>query len=150
MVTIDDVVDRALVYQGAPYTWRGKGVYLWSPSGLVLHAFGEPVFDCSGLVTVALRDAGGPDWRATRNAESMRQAFPSCDPWEFGALRLYGTPAKATHVAFALHRGLVLEAAGGDSTTTSPTEARRRRHAAVRVNRDRRPDFLGAVRLVVP
>lgn len=147
-MTIQDFIDAALAYQGAPYVWCGKGHQLWSTVGLVSHSWHFPVFDCSGLVGTAIRDAGGPDWRATRSAETYRkECAPSLDPWAFGALRLYGRNGKADHIAIVLAQGYVLEAAGGDSSTRTPADAAKRRHACVRVNRDRRADFMCAVAL---
>lgn len=144
----EKVLDSLLAFQGAPYTWRGKGLYLWSPSGLVPHAFGQRVFDCSGLIGQGIKDAGGPDWIATRSAESYRTLLPpASNAWAFGVLRLYGYNGKATHVAFVVRAGYVIEAAGGDSTTTSPEEAMKRRNARVAINRDRRGDFMSAVSL---
>lgn len=140
------VVDACLALQGSCYTWRGKGSYLWTPAGLSLHGFGEQVFDCSGLVAEGIRLAGGPDLRAIWSAETFRQKCPAAaDPWGFGVLRLYGAHDKATHIGISLGNGLVLEAAGGDQTTTSPIEARKRSLARVRVNFDGRRDFMSAV-----
>jgi len=145
--TREQILDRLLTYQGAPYVWKGKGLHLWTPAGLALHSFGEPVFDCSGLMGVAILEAGGPDWRATKSADAYRTSLPFAESWEFGALRIYGDGQKANHVSFVVRPGYVLEAAGGDSTTTSPAEARKRGRARVAVNRDRRSDFMCAVRL---
>lgn len=148
MTTLEGILECGLRYQGAPYTWKGKGLYLWTPQGLALHSFGEHVFDCSGFVGQAIADAGGPNWIGTRSAETYRTSLPmSVDPWAFGGLRIYGHNGKANHIAIVLQRGFVLESAGGDSTTTSPSEAAKRRNARVRVNRDRRVDFMCTVTL---
>lgn len=131
---------------GAPYVYRGKGALLWTPRGLEPHRFdGYLVYDCSGLVTCAVRAAGGPDWRASHAAQTMHDELRHApDPWAPGVLRLYGTgPANVSHVAIVVGPGEVLEAAGGDRTTTSPHLAARR-SAQVRVGPERRVDFVAA------
>ncbi len=50
----------------------------------------------------------------------------------FGTKGIDGAPGRAVHVATALGNGLMLEAAGGDETTTTKAEAERR-GACVRV-----------------
>ena len=147
------VIAAALGYLGAPYVWKGKGWFLWSPTRFVPHAFGSPVFDCSGLVTVALREAGGPDLTGTHNAQAMFDQFPvASDPAARGVLRFYGqrvmgskptTVPHVTHVAICMGpvggKVEVLEAAGGDSRTTSPKPG-----ACVRVGPELRRDYLGS------
>jgi cell wall-associated NlpC family hydrolase len=140
-----DVIKYALGYLGAPYVWKGKGLELWDVAGPKSHHWGFPVFDCSGFVTTAYREAGGKDLRFTHAAQTMFDEFPhrSADASDFGLLKLYGaSPANVTHVGLSLGNGLVLEAAGGDATTTSPSLAKAR-GACVRVVFDTRRDFLG-------
>lgn len=146
-MTLRDVMRMALSHQGAPYVWGGKGLFRFDKArGIVLHGFGVECFDCSGLVTVALREAGGPDLVSTANADVMFRTWEEAtDPWEMGVVRLYGVPARATHAGFAVTKGLVLEAAGGDATTDTPERARYR-GARVAVNFEMRHDFLGARR----
>ncbi len=142
------IVHHALRYLGAPYVWRGKGLDLWSPVAPLSHHWGEEVFDCSGLVTTALKDAGGPDWRFTHSAQALFDELKPVDAGAFGSLKFYGANAKAvTHVAFDLGNGLVLEAAGGDSTTVTPSIAKQR-GAKVRVALDYRRDGVGSRALV--
>ena len=148
MITPRGVIHAALRHQGAPYLWKGKGLHLWTPSGLQGNGLdGVWAFDCSGLVTVALHDAGGPDWRAAHNADSLyRLLEPEQNPNAWGCLRFYGTLTRATHIAIALGNELVLEAGGGDQRTTS-LELARRQGARVRVVFDTRKDLLGARKL---
>ncbi len=136
-------------FLGSPYVWQGKGKSLWSPRGLILHAWVGQVFDCSGLVTCAAKLAGGPDFRATHAAQTMFDEFPVAGDFEApGVLRFYGTSrTNVTHVAIctghdAQGRVLVIEAAGGDQTTTSPMVAQQR-GAKVREGHEMRRDFLG-------
>lgn len=142
------MIAAALHYLGAPYVWKGKGDVLWTPAGLTRHAFGRPVFDCSGLVTVALFESGGKDYRATHNAGAMFFGWPiAADPEARGVLRFYGTgkgfAAHVSHVAISMGRvnGVleVLEAAGGDQLTTCPKPG-----ACVRVGPELRRDYLGS------
>jgi cell wall-associated NlpC family hydrolase len=140
------MVAIALTFVGSPYVWKGKGSVMWTPTGLTLHTFGKPVFDCSGLVTVSLKQAGGKDFRATHNAQAMfDQWAPAPDPAAAGVVRLYGKgPTSITHVAISLGRDAygavqIVEAAGGDSSTTCPKAG-----ACVRQGRERRSDFVGA------
>lgn len=137
------MIAAALHYLGAPYVWKGKGDVVWTPAGLVRHAFGRPVFDCSGLVTTAILDAGGKDYRATHNAALMFAQWERArDPEARGVLRFYGT-TKVSHVAISMGRvnGVleVLEAAGGDQLTTCPKPG-----ACVRVGPELRRDYLGS------
>jgi cell wall-associated NlpC family hydrolase len=145
MVTSRGVIHAALRCQGSPYLWGGKGLVQWTPQGLRPHGLGLPVYDCSGLVTCALNDAGGPDWRGTHTARLLWEALPLCDNANsVGCLRFYGASrASVTHVSIALGGDLVLEAGGGDRSTTS-LEIARRQGARVRVVFDGRRDLLGA------
>lgn len=140
------IIAIALSFLGAPYVWKGKGDVLWTPKGLTAHTFGKLVFDCSGLVTVSIKRAGGKDYRATHNAQAMfDQWSPAPAPQAAGVLRFYGKgPTAITHVAFSLGldargRQLVLEAAGGDQNTTCPKFG-----ACVRQGLETRRDFVGA------
>ena len=91
-VDVATFIAAAQRHMGRPYVWRGKGAYLWTPRGLEPHDFTEPVFDCSGLVTEALLTAGGPDLRATHNAQVMFSTFRVAPDFEArGVLRFYGS-----------------------------------------------------------
>lgn len=144
MLTTRAVIHAALRYQGSPYLWTGKGLSVWTPNGLQSNGLGLPAYDCSGLVTCALHDAQGPDWRASHNASTLwQQLAPAENADAFGVLRFYGSPARPSHVAISLGNGLILEAGGGDQTTTS-LEIARRQGARVRVVFDGRKDLVGA------
>lgn len=119
-------------YLGHPYTWCGKKDLIFNQLDLKLETspwLPELVFDCSGLVTVALLEAGGPDWRGTHSASVLRSASFA------GPLARWVLPHEGDllfapgHVA--IYRGpgrdsdhvWVIEAAGGHATTTSPAIA---------------------------
>jgi murein DD-endopeptidase len=134
----------ALTQEGKPYLWGAKG-----PSA----------YDCSGLVTWCLRNAGGPDWRLTHNSQKL---FDTFEPAHLApdALRpepllaFYGRDVESvTHVMIALGDGRTFGACGGGSSTTSIAIAVRKR-AAVKFRsrvRYRTPDdFLGFRRLAFP
>ena len=114
---------------GAPYIWRGKGAFLWTPTDLKAHNFGQPVFDCSGFVAHCLWQAGGPDVRASHNAQRMFNEWVVApnDGGQQGGCAFFGSaPDKIDHVALCLGGGQGLEACGGDHTTTDLMEAARR------------------------
>jgi len=154
-------IEVALQQVGAPYIWGGKGPHLFDAKrGLVGNPFigndwGKPpmlVFDCSGLITYALWKSGGADKRAHWNSQVMMEACPTYPAAESSRhvhhthLRFYGKDAaNVSHVAVGLgfidNRVLVLEAAGGDHTTTTVLEAERRA-ARVRCQFERRADLV--------
>lgn len=135
------LVRAARRYLGAPYIWKGKGDVLWSMRGMVPHAFGVPVFDCSGFVGQVAMECGAPDRRGTHSAQTYFDELPvAADPTAPGVLRLYGSSDRhITHVAICVGGAAVIEAAGGDSRTTAPTP-----NACVREGPERRSDFRGA------
>lgn len=123
-----------------PYIWGGK-----TP---------DRGLDCSGLVTLSYYEAGGPDWRETKNSDTF---WNGLEPVEEGLLVpgdlvFYGGtgPNDVDHVAIWVNNlGLILEASGGDHTTLSIAEAMRR-HAEVRVSYfGDRKDLRGFRRLVL-
>lgn len=142
-------VDTALKQNGAPYVWRGKGNLLLSPSGLlVINPFADhypSIFDCSGLVTYAAFEAGMPDYRASWWAQSMYTDLKPCRREDFAALWFFGeTPEKVSHVAIHCGANLLVQANGGDHTTTTPDLAWLR-SAMVRTRMNtREKDYLGA------
>jgi len=119
MTNREKFIKVALSKMGAWYQWDGKG---------------PDVFDCSGLVAFALKEAGGPDVRDTFNAQKMWDSWPLPSMMTGagvmpGDLCLYGDMAtgRIWHVMLAVGvGGLVFGAAGGDHTTTSIAEAQRR------------------------
>lgn len=133
---------------GAPYVWCGKGERLWSPSGPLSSSFKFKVFDCSGLVTFAFRQAGLKDATMIHNAKSL---YRKLKPLRGGssvfleahpALAFYGKDEDSIdHVAiiFSLYGTMMLlEAGGGGRTTLSPTPG-----AAVRMAVPKRTDLIG-------
>lgn len=144
MTTEEAFVDCALKYIGCHYIWEGKGNKIWTfKQGLVDHKFCEltdntkllNVFDCSGLVTHCLMmvTQGRIDLRGSHSAHTIFDTFPVAVDEKDGVLRLY-----SGHVAISLGNGRVVEAAGGDETTTSIQAAIDRR-AQVRAGKDLRP-----------
>lgn len=136
-------VDAALSFQGCHYIWGGKGKYIFN-SKLEMHKFTDPddqqmllnVFDCSGLVTVALHMAtvGKLDLRGSHSAQTILDTFPECDrDFGDGCLILY-----PGHVAVDLGRGRVVDAHRGNASTTSVLAAIQA-NARVEVHRDIRP-----------
>ena len=127
------VVDFALKQAGKPYIWAGRGDFVVRDERKVSTAAvgvdGGNVYDCSGLVTDAIRAAGGPDLRLNWNADRLWRALPvvdaeSDDSDDDFRLRFYGAKGGiATHVAIAIGNGLVIEAAGGDSKTLTYKDA---------------------------
>lgn len=145
-------VAAALKHIGASYLWQGKGYVKWSMTGLASHGFHDgsgthPLYlvDCSGLVTCALKEAGGPDWRGTHRAQTLLEACErECPPNGFATLHFYGASRSSiSHVNISLDHGLLLGAMGGDSTTTKPTPGKDVRL----IVGDNRSDFQEAGRL---
>lgn len=156
-------LELALQQIGAPYIWGGKGTHLFDPvKGLVGSPFlgseyGRAqlmVFDCSGLITYCMMKVTGLDQRPRWAAQTMHDDLP---PWQPGVgpnpavkephhahLRLYGSgPQHISHVSIGLGivdgKWLIIEATGGDRTTTSVVEAQKR-GASVRCGFERRVD----------
>lgn len=117
-------VRKALSYCGAPYIWGGNGQFVFNAftKRLESNRFGRHVFDCVGLVNVALSETGGPDWRGLKNAQTL---FSDLQPSEhalgLGVLLFYGAgPTYVSHVAISLDtEGWIVEAAGGGRQTVS-------------------------------
>lgn len=140
---------------GAPYIWAGKGHQLLTRDGKVVNTadqFGREtpfVFDCSGLVTWALRTAGGPELRFTHTAQMLwnMSESPAGKP-VLGRLRFYGKgEADITHVSILLAHepgfpALILDASGGGPATLTPLDALAA-DAKVWVHYEARRDFVG-------
>lgn len=127
-VRLENFLDEALGLLGVPYLWGGK-----SDEGL----------DCSGLVTLSLFLAGGPDWRQTHNSQALLDELEPASELLPGDLVMY-----PRHVMLHLASGLVLGACDGDSKTTS-LEIAARQGARVKTRRrfDYRRDVIGFRRI---
>lgn len=108
------LIKYALSFIGIPYRWGGK-----SAGG----------FDCSGVVSAILQGVGAIHTKGLNsqglydhfikktNGEKIAEPQP-------GALIFYGTRTTAiTHISFAIDYWRMVEAGGGDSTTTTPARA---------------------------
>ncbi|NBD11313.1 NlpC/P60 family protein [Corallococcus sp. Z5C101001] len=126
-----------------PYRWNGKGQRA-SPEG-------PRLFDCSGLVTWALHQVGGPDWRVTHNTDSL---WSACSPVASasdllpGDLVLYGKGGDPDHVMVHVGAGVVVGASGGSSKTLTLEDAAAAGAKVKSFTRvEYRPDVLGFRRL---
>lgn len=101
--------DLAISLVGTPYKWGGNNPL----SGM----------DCSGLVLELLRSVGAWD-KSDTSAQGLYLALklrhPTTPGYEFGDVLFFGRDvAHITHTAMYLGNGLMIEAGGGGSTTTS-------------------------------
>ncbi|AEI65583.1 NlpC/P60 family protein [Corallococcus macrosporus] len=116
-------VSTVLSQMHSPYRWGGKGER--DPST------GQRVFDCSGLVTWALHEVGGPDWRATHHTGRLWTSCARVSPADEllpGDLVLYhrqGDPVTPEHVMVVVGGGVVVGASGGGSRTLTLADAAR-------------------------
>lgn len=146
------VVGYALKQVGKPYIWAGRGDFVIRDEKRVSTAAvgvdGGNVYDCSGLVTDAIRAACGVDLRLNWNADRLWRALPVADTETDDAdddyrLRFYGSKGgRATHIAITLGNGLIVEASGGDSKTLTYKDAVLS-GACVSVHFETRVDVLG-------
>lgn len=148
----EQFVNYALGFCGSHYIWGGKGLLQFDlKKGLTPHKFVNEqnkalyVFDCSGLVTHSLFIATGGklDLRATHSAKMMLDTFPITEADEDGTLFIY-----PGHVAISMGRRRILDASGGDETTTS-IGAAVERNAKVSVHPVNRSGLLGKRRIPV-
>ncbi|HEX2617649.1 MAG TPA: NlpC/P60 family protein, partial [Flavobacteriales bacterium] len=141
MSTEHQFIEAAAKEIGAPYVWGGKGTHLFDPvRGLVVSPFlgkdwGVPplhVFDCSGLVTWAWKQVTDSEQRGQQNAQTLHDSLaPLQANVNRPQLRYYGGGAQHIfHVAIGVcivdGKWLVLEASGGDHTTTTVLMAQQR------------------------
>jgi len=117
-----ELIDYAKSFIGVPYIYGGQNP-----------AFGV---DCSELVQEILRSIG-LDPKGDQTAQMLYDYFQLnghvTDSPKPGALLFYGQSAeKITHIAFAISDNQLIEAGGGDSTTTS-LEAASHKAAFVRI-----------------
>jgi len=108
MVGSDILLAYAMRFVGVPYKWGGD----------------DPLqgIDCSGLVIELLQSQGVLSRSFDSTAQGLLNHFVSfkTNTPSFGALVFFGKDAtKVTHVGFAVDEKLMLEAGGGDSTTTT-------------------------------
>lgn len=113
--TLALVREYAFSFVGREYIYGGNG----------------PYFDCSGFVIELLKVGGYfplPDMTA---ADLFKHFSPRWSGYRgIGALAFYGSPI--IHVAWCLDEKRIIECGGGDHTTTSIEEARKR-NAFVRI-----------------
>lgn len=125
------VLELALTKQGQPCVWGRKG---------------PNVFDCSGLVTWAIHQAGGPDLRFTHNAHLLWKEFPIAFRPALGeiALAFYGYSDVIEHVMFLCPDGRVFGACGARPDRLDVEEAKRLdEKVRFRNTVEYRKDFLG-------
>jgi len=126
------LVDYGLKFLGTPYRWGGNSVL----TGL----------DCSGFVQEVLASVG-KDPRGDQTAQGLfnklltKTNYSPKNPGRNDLLFFGSDSSCITHVAIALGPTQMLEAGGGDSTTTNIEKAGERR-AMVRV-RPIRKDLIG-------
>lgn len=122
-------LDTILNKEGAPYIWAAKG---------------PDTFDCSGLVTWGIQEVGGEDLRPYHNAARLFAELEPTDQPEPGDLCFYGPPGRINHVMVFVGDGRVYGAAGGNSSTKTPTKGAK---VQFRPKVRYRPDFRGYRRL---
>ena len=104
----------ALSFLGLPYIYGGNSAL----NG----------FDCSGLVVEILKSDGKFPNNSDASSASLWKYLKNIG-WgetlkhDFGNLYFYGTKSKINHVAYGIGDGKIIEAAGGDSTTTTRAKA---------------------------
>ncbi len=135
----DEFVKHALSKLGSQVLWNADG---------------PQVFDCSGLVCWALLESGGPDLRATHNAQKLSDETPSLATFDAavplpGDLAFYGRDSgHVTHVAIWMPGAECLSADGATSRVTDLTKVSKnaivRLHGGVAF----RGDFLGVHRFI--
>lgn len=120
---LDRFIEAAAVKVGDPYIWAAKGSYRIDATGSVV-AIDPAGFDCSGLVTCCLYEAGFNDHRNDWNAQAMFDTLGTALPRPNVALAFFGQGLKDIHhVCICLEgdvSGWVIEAAGGDQRTLAP------------------------------
>lgn len=127
--------DYAMSFVGKPYLWGGNNP-----------AFGA---DCSGFAQELLASAG-IDPTGDQSAQGLFDYFSKNGAWNVylcGSLAFYGkSVSEITHVAMFVDPYRVIEAGGGDSTTTT-LQAAEKKGASVRIRLyDARKDTVAVVR----
>lgn len=115
-------LEVVLAQEGAPYIWAGKGEYVAGKRHAFAYENGQPrlVFDCSGLITWALRRCGWTP-RVEFNAHRMWTTWVRVEKPQPGDIICYGTPEKCSHVEVVLEGGGTFGAIGGNSKTLQPS-----------------------------
>ncbi len=130
-------IEYAMHFVGKPYIWGDKVPVLGG-------------FDCSGIVCEILRSVGLVG-KENLNAQMLFNRFHITGyhgaPPGAGVLAFYGTKVTdISHVAFMIDPYRIIEAGGGDHTTTTP-EAADARGAMVRIRLlSHRPDLLTLIK----
>jgi len=105
----DVMVEYLMKFMGTPYIWMGNNP---------LHGF-----DCSGLVCEGLRSIGLIRRAEDLNSQMLHNKWPVAKrtvPPQRGDLLFFGKDSEQiTHVAIAYSGGLMIEAGGGDSRSTT-------------------------------
>lgn len=138
---MDRFLALVLEQEGAPYIWGGKGPYVQGRRHGFVGPDGRPllVFDCSGLITWALRRCGWAS-KVEMNAHRMWTLWRRTDSPQAGDIACYGTPSLCSHVEVVMPDGGLFGAIGGGSKTQAPTPG-----AVVAHRRKPRSDLLGFV-----
>jgi len=127
-VRLERFLWEALELVDCPYLWGGK-----SREGI----------DCSGVVTYALWQAGGPDWRQTHASSTLLEVLQPVSDLVPGDIVCY-----RRHVMVHVASGIVVGACDGDSKTTTLAIAKER-GARVKLKQryDYRNDIVGLRRI---
>ena len=136
---MSDLTMMAKQYLNSPYKWGGNGPFK---------------FDCSGLVLKCLSDVG--ILLADTTAQGLhawcfkQNTFYSSNPNEDCLLFFGKSTEKISHIAIAINERFMIEAGGGDSTFTNPTqEMLRMKDARVRIKDiKRRKDLVDCIKIV--
>lgn len=114
MSPIDALIQYAFQFVGKPYVWGDKSPVVGG-------------YDCSGFVSEVLRFAGVIGNRETLNSQGLFNKLEKTGKlgvYGPGVLAFYGeSVTKITHVALMLNQYQILEAGGGDSSTTTVEQA---------------------------
>lgn len=93
---------------------------------VVMGKRGPLVFDCSGLVCWALKQAGGPDWRYTQNAQGLAELLQPIQNVPAGSVGLafYGLDWEhVMHTMFVCPDGRAFGACGATHSVTTVDRA---------------------------
>lgn len=122
-----------------PVLWGSKGY------AKVDNVVVSDVFDCSGLVTCAIRAATGVDLTIDHNAQKLSDETPYTNTPQAGDLCFYGKDwGHVIHVAVYMEGGKCLTASGATSSITNLIDAlKARHHISLEPVVRYRTDFLG-------